>query len=210
MCKSCSEKYFSPAPLFFKTCRVCGRMLISENEICTECRRSPVLRSTDGVLPLFSYRLWNVDLLCRWKLQEERQLSPFFAEKIAARLEEIMRNFPGTVIIPVPPRPGKIQREGWDQIQELSEFLEYKYDFPVMRILERSSAAEQKKLDRTGRLAAVGKSYCLRSDAPAVPKTVCLLDDVITTGSTLESCAAALKAGGAETVLAVTLFSVDS
>lgn len=185
-------------------------MLVSENGVCTECRRSPVLQSTDGVFPLFSYRLWNVDVLCRWKLHEERQLSSFFAEKIAVRLAEVLRNFPDAVIVPVPPRPGKIQREGWDQIQELSEFLEFEYDFPVMRILKRSSSAEQKKLDRTGRLAAVGKSYSLQPGIFAVPETVCLLDDVVTTGSTLESCAVALKTGGAKTVFAVTLFSVDS
>lgn len=210
VCVSCSETYFLPAPLFSRTCRVCGRMLVSENGVCTECRRSPVLQSTDGVFPLFSYRLWNVDVLCRWKLHEERQLSSFFAEKIAVRLAEVLRTFPGAVIVPVPPRPGKIQREGWDQIQELSEFLEFEYDFPVMRILKRNSSAEQKKLDRTGRLAAVGKSYSLQPGIFAVPETVCLLDDVVTTGSTLESCAVALKTGGAKTVFAVTLFSVDS
>ena len=89
---------------------MCGKRLVSENEICTECRKSSVLQHTDGVFPLFSYRLWNIDLLCRWKMQEERQLSPFFAGKLASRLRELSNYFSDFAVIPVPPRPGKIRR----------------------------------------------------------------------------------------------------
>ena len=44
----------------------------------------------------------------------------------------------------------------------------------------------------------------------SVPDSVCLLDDVITTGATVESCASGLKSAGAKNVLAVSLFTVDS
>ena len=210
VCEKCEKTYFSVRTISFGICRVCGKRLVSENKICTECRKSSVLQHTDGVFPLFSYRLWNIDLLCRWKMQEERQLSPFFAGKLASRLRELSNYFPDFAVIPVPPRPGKIRREGWDQVQELSEFLEYEYGFTVLRILERRSVTEQKTLARTGRIETVGKSYCMKAGVFSVPDTVCLLDDVITTGATVESCASVLKSAGAKNVLAVSLFTVDS
>ena len=116
VCEKCEKTYFSVRTISFGICRVCGKRLVSENEICTECRKSSVLQHTDGVFPLFSYRLWNIDLLCRWKMQEERQLSPFFAGKLASRLRELSNYFPDFAVIPVPPRPGKIRREGWARI----------------------------------------------------------------------------------------------
>ena len=112
--------------------------------------------------------------------------------------------------MPVPPRPGKIKREGWDQIEELSEFLEAAYGFFVMRVLERISAVEQKSLNRDERQISAGKSYRMIENAPPLPKTICLLDDVITTGATIESCSVALKKSGVQTVFALSLFSVGS
>lgn len=112
-------------------------------------------------------------------------------------------------IVPVPPRRGKIKENGWDQVQELSEFLEYKYDFDVLRIMERRSSVQQKTLDRNERLETIGKSYFVKKEVNQIPESVCIIDDVMTTGATLESCAEKLKEAGVKKVYAVTLFSVD-
>ena len=179
------------------------------------CREKPVLKSTDCVIPLFSYRLWNRELMFRWKMQEERNFSPIFAKL----LSEILRKTGNEVIVPVPPRKGKIRKNGWDQIEELCCFLEKRYGFRVLRILERNTSGQQKKLSRTQRLESIKTAYqlcsrklvlnALKPFSGKLPDTVCLVDDVCTTGSTLESCAEILKKEGIKTVNAVTLFTVD-
>ena len=184
-------------------------------EKCMICRENPVLKSTDTVVPLFSYRLWNRELMFRWKMQEERDFSPLFAGLLC----QVLKEFNAKVIVPVPPRKGKILKNGWDQIEELCVFLEKRYGFRVLRILERNSSKQQKKLSRAQRLESIKSAYSLCSRqvferalkpfSGQLPETVCLIDDVCTTGSTLESCAEILKKEGVKTVNAVTLFTVD-
>ena len=196
-------------------CSCCGKELVSMKEKCMVCRENPVLKSTDSVIPLFSYRLWNRELMFRWKMSEERTFSPLFAKLLC----EVLRKTGDKVIVPVPPRKGKIRRNGWDQIEELCTFLEKRYGFWVLRILERNTSGQQKKLSRSKRLESIKTAYSMcsvevleRALKPfngKFPETVCIIDDVCTTGSTLESCAEILKKEGIKTVNAITLFTVD-
>ena len=80
-------------------------------------------------------------------------------------------------------------------------------------------SGQQKKLSRSKRLESIKTAYSMcsvevleRALKPfngKLPETVCIIDDVCTTGSTLESCAEILKKEGIKTVNAVTLFTVD-
>ncbi len=216
VCRTCAKTYFTPDLFTAERCSVCGKKLVSEHGMCMQCRSERLLKHTDSVFPLYSYRLWNSVLLFRWKIGGERSLSPFFADRLAAALAVLPQGF---AVVPVPPRPGKIRKKGWDQIDELCTFLELRRKYCVCRILERSTVKEQKALDRTGRLETIGRSYSLKtggklkrglkSAGGLVPETVCLIDDVVTTGATIEGCATVLKAAGVKKVYAVALFTVD-
>ena len=150
-----------------------------------------------------------------WKSQEIRSLSFFFAKILKGMLHKLDCK----VLIPVPPRKGKLQQKGWDQIDELCNLLEFIYGYKVLRILERSTSIQQKKLGREGRLNQIGKAYSLVSADRLyknlkkcngrLPQSVILLDDVCTTGATLESCSILLKEAGIEKISAITLFIVD-
>ena len=216
VCRECMENHFSVKRIMEKErCSCCGKELVSMKEKCMVCREKPVLTSTDRVLTLFSYRLWNRELMFRWKMLGERNFSPLFAKLLC----EVLRKMGESVLIPVPPRKGKIRKNGWDQIEELCTFLEKRYGFGVLRILERNTSGQQKKLSRTQRLESIKTAYqlcppqvvshALKPFSGRFPERVCLIDDVCTTGSTLESCAEILKKEGIKTVNAVTLFTVD-
>ena len=216
VCSGCRMNRLSVAGILsVRRCAVCGKVLLSCDGMCMQCRTSRVLRHTSEVTPLFPYRLWNRELLFGWKIRGKRALSGFFAELMA----EALRSRGDAWIVPVPPRPGKIRQRGWDQVEELARFLEFRYGFRVMRLLVRRSVSEQKKLDRKGRLSSMGNSYALASprrflselggNGGIVPERVCLIDDVCTTGATLESCAVLLRKAGIRRVDAMTLFCVD-
>lgn len=213
ICKDCRKKHYDVSNIEKeRRCNVCGRKLVSEKELCMECRTKPVFKSTSRVYPMYEYLLWNKELLFKWKIQEVRTLSPFFAERIACVLRELNVK----IVVPVPPRKGKIQKKGWDQIDEVCQFLEFRYGFKVLKLLERNNVSEQKKLGREERLLTIGKSYSLvqndclvkrlRSLGGIMPERVCLIDDILTTGSTIESCASILLKGGVKKVDAVMLF----
>ena len=217
VCRACRSTYLSikDRDPFEGRCRICGKELLSTNETCFDCRTKPVVEHVDKMLPLFPYRIWNKELMFMWKSQEIRALSLFFA-KI---LNGVLKNLGAKVIIPVPPRKGKLQQKGWDQIDELCNLLEYIYGYKILRILERSTVIQQKKLGREGRLEQIGKAYNVISSEKLqkslkpfdgrLPEAVILLDDVCTTGATLESCSISLKEAGIKTIIGVTLFVVD-
>jgi competence protein ComFC len=217
VCRACTQTYFMSSVPVQNRCSVCGKELVSEYGLCMQCRSKRLLVHTDGVYPLYSYRMWYSVLLLRWKTGGERALSPFFADRIASALTLLPK---GMSVVPVPPRPGKIRKNGWDQIEEICMFLELRWEYTVCRLLERTTTTEQKELDREGRLKSIGRAYSLKTgrnltDAlkaagGLLPETACLIDDVMTTGATIESCAAVLKAAGVNRVYAVMLFTVDS
>jgi predicted amidophosphoribosyltransferase len=107
------------------------------------------------------------------------------------------------VWVPVPPRPGKIKKTGWDQIEHLARLMAGSYKIPVSRCLKRLPSISQKELDREQRRTNLKGRILTVSEAP---ETVILFDDIYTTGSTLDACAQALKNGGSRRVYGVCLY----
>lgn len=216
LCRSCTEeKLYGAAREAARSprCDVCGKMLLGEEKTCMSCRTGRILLSTYKSVPVLPYRIWLKTLLFEWKMNGQRSLSPVFARLCDIAIRS---HFSGSfAIVPVPPRPGKIKRLGWDQIDELSEMLRRTYRYRVLKLLERTTGLQQKKLSRTGRLESKGRGYavsrlCLRLSAEgALPSHVILIDDVLTTGVTAESCARLLKDAGVSKVAVLTLFIVD-
>jgi ComF family protein len=159
-----------------------------------------VERSFDEAYPLFSYAGRARELVTAYKKGNRRSLAPFFASLLA---EEIRRRWPERVIVPVPPRPGRKAARGWDQVEEIARLLEAR-GFQVARPLARRASAEQKRLGRGDRSLNALRAYYLREGAVAPPRPL-VLDDVITTCSTIEACAKALREGGAESVAALAI-----
>lgn len=214
VCKTCRKLLF--AEEHSPRCRICGKQLLGEISVCISCRENLLLKSVDGVFPLYSYRLWKKPLLFSWKMEEKRILSPFFAELIAKKIFELYKLFGREIpVVPVPPRPGKIRKNGWDQISDICFYLKHRWQIKILPLLERKSVVQQKKLGRADRLSTIGQSYAMRSDsqieklASKMPDTLIIIDDVLTTGSTVETCAEILKSNGAGRVFAITLFIVD-
>ncbi|HAC31797.1 MAG TPA: hypothetical protein DCF70_04145 [Treponema sp.] len=216
LCRDCLKDFTYRSPSNPK-CKICGKPLISEIDVCTGCRTTPVINSLDGVFALHTYRLWKKNLLFSWKTEEKRVLSPVFARAVWNKLSQLQEQngISEPVIIPIPPRPGKIKKKGWDQIEELCFYLKNLYGVKVCPVLKRLSVKQQKKLNRLHRMEQAKMSYSMEKERivrryfKQIPETVFLLDDVMTTGSTLEACAQSLKAYGIKTVYAITLFIVD-
>jgi predicted amidophosphoribosyltransferase len=187
------------------------------------CREENVHHTFDRTLSLFPYSGPYRDLLSAFKFGKRRALGNFLAERLLEGLAYLPDGGAGMVLTPVPPRPGKLKAGGWDQIACLAAILERTRRAetwriamrctsaqganlcipPVYRCLKRLASRSQKELGGEARKTNLkGKLCCTRE----VPCRVIVFDDVITTGSTLDACATALKAGGAEAVYGLCLF----
>jgi ComF family protein len=184
-----------------KKCRICGKPLISEVDTCLSCRKTQ--HSFERLWTIFPYTGKYRKLLSAYKFEKKLPLADFFAEKIA----EVIKNEPlleKAVIIPVPPRPGKIKTTGWDQVECLVKRLEkHLPDMPVSRCLKRSKSKVQKELNRNDRINNLKGRIVLNSCAPDI---ALIIDDVVTTGSTMEVCSAVLKENGTQKVYGLCVF----
>ena len=205
LCKHCIDDFLDNIEPPENRCVRCGVLRISENETCLECREEERFYNVSSIFPIHPYILWKKELLFAWKIANGRCFTPLFAKLVNKVLEKFYKDL---VIVPVPPRKGKIKKKGWDQIDDLCNELEQKYNYDVKKILERTSANEQKKLSKEERLENTEKNYTILPDLKDIPKEVVLIDDVMTTGATLENCAKALIGAGVEKVHAVTIFYV--
>lgn len=184
-------------------CEICGRPLISEIKLCLQCR-SHETHHFDRLIALYPYTDKYRKLLMAFKFDKRVCVGNFLAEKLLeglALLPGEISEIP--VLTPVPPRPGKIKHTGFDQIECLARKLQKVKSVSIERLLERLPSKTQKELGGKERLAnLLNRIKCRRPP----PKEVVLIDDVITTGATMDVCAIALKNAGAERVYGVCLF----
>jgi len=110
----------------------------------------------------------------------------------------------GRSLVPVPLHPARRRRRGFNQAEQLAVRLARRAGLALSDCLERSAGgahSSQVGRGREERLRAV-EGIRMRAGA-AVPLRVLLVDDVVTTGSTLAACAAALERAGVREVGAV-------
>ncbi len=174
--------------------------------MCAECRlRDPP--SFDGAIALFRYGGLARGLLRSYKFGSARTAAPFVARLFAEGLSLLGETYglgSGTfpALVPVPPRAGKLKEKGWDQMDAIARLLSRNHGCAVARCLRRLPSRSQKSLDRAGRLENM-RSVMVCAGKP--PESAVLIDDVVTTGATLDACARALKGSGCVSVWALAL-----
>jgi len=148
---------------------------------------------------LFAHEGQAKALLRCFKFEGRTRLTPFFAAHAADAIRGVGAFLP---IVPVPPRP---RRERPDPAELVARCLERGYGMDVRRLLERSAGTQQKSLDFTRRRENLAGKIRLRPAAGPVPTECILLDDVFTTGATMDACARVLKEAGCRRVYGLTL-----
>jgi len=107
----------------------------------------------------------------------------------------------GGVLVAVPGHPQRRRRRGFDQAERIAVALSRRAGLPASTCLRRGgSAPPQAGAGREQRLRRAGTAIGVHGPSP---ERAVLVDDVHTTGATLDACARALKAAGSQTVLAV-------
>jgi ComF family protein len=127
------------------------------------------------------------------------------ADLLAAPLAALPRGrrlLEGATLVPVPADPRRRRRRGFDHAALIAQALARRSGRPLVEALHRPAAPRQLGSGRAARLAGASRAAPVAQD-PA-PRRVVLVDDVHTTGATLEACARALRTAGARTVHVVT------
>lgn len=140
------------------------------------------------------------------KYDGEQRLARPLGELLAARWRRA--GVAGEVLLPVPIHPERRRERGFNQAALLALAAGRALRLPVMEALARGQATDaQFRLGRGARQANVGRAFAVTPAAAGAirGRWVVLIDDVVTTGSTLGACASALLEGGAMAVSGLTV-----
>jgi predicted amidophosphoribosyltransferase len=187
-------------------CASCGRAARPEAVLCTRCsRRLCAERPLEGVGPPGLDRAWSSaphegvarDLVAALKF---RRLLPV-ADLMADRIQWLA---PGTLlsgtIVPVPTARLRSIARGFDPAAEIAQALAARTDLPISACLIRRGGGRQVGKRRAER---IGHPPLIQLKGQA-PRSVLLIDDVLTTGATLSSCAQAVRTAGSVRIAAIT------
>ncbi len=190
-------------------CAHCGdplpswRVISIDTGQCPRCRRrrSPIARSRaigpyEGSLRAIVHAL---------KYDRRRSLAIELGRRMRAHCQDILDG--ADIVVPVPLHRRRRRARGFNQAADLARHL----GVPVLSVLRRRRATpSQTDLPAARRHANVRQAFALRRSADVRGLCIVLVDDVSTTGATLEACARVLVDAGAREVRAVTAARVAS
>jgi predicted amidophosphoribosyltransferase len=165
---------------------------------CSECaRRKLAFVSARAAV---GYTAPARALVRAWKERGARRLVPVAAGLVCDRVGRPAAD----VITYIPPDGDRSVKRGHHPARDLAGALGERWDLPVASLLERTRpVARQTHLSRAERRRNVRGAFAARR-VPTPPRIV-LVDDVYTTGATVDAAARALRAAGASEVLVITL-----
>jgi len=199
LCYECKKKLPS---LFPPLCPGCGTTQAS-GILCHSCRQRPGV--IDGIRSPFRFEEVIRKAVHELKYKHLKALSFCLAELLAEYLKE--HTLPGEILVPVPLHPRRLRERGYNQSLLISRDLGKLIMMPVLD----NCLARVKEVQAQVKTAAVEERWSnvidafICQDDRVNDKRIILIDDVCTSGATLESCAVALKKQGAISVWGLTI-----
>lgn len=163
--------------------------------VCTDCKARS---SLSHVYVATTYSGIAKDILWQLKLAGVRSSARLIANKIAP----LISYQPQTLLVPTPTATGRARQRGYDQANLIARELSRISGMPRGNLLARSGQTHQHGLSRKQRLRQLDQAYRAVHSSRFRGKHIILIDDVITTGATLESAARVLVNAGAKSVSA--------
>ena len=195
--------------LFPPKCPFCGKLIEPRTLLCRECQRElpwligPACKKpvelTQGCVAVFRYQDKVRQAIHGYKFRGRSGRAGCFGTLIAQQVSDQKLEFD---LITWPPLSGKrLRQRGYDQAELLARRVGEVLDAPVVPVLTKSHRPAQSGLaDPASRRANLLGAYTVSDPAKVAGKRVLLIDDVVTTGSTLSECAKMLELAGAERV----------
>lgn len=182
-------------------CPVCGQAGTSLR-LCRSCRQAPL--RIDGIRAVGYLEGTLRTAVHRFKYSNLRPLAAPLGQLMADYFSQ--HRLPAEVIVPVPLHPHRLRERGYNQAELLAKQIAERVDLPVRpRSLVRvkNTAPQVGLVARQRRDNVGGAFHC--PDAGLAGRRVLLVDDVCTTGATLEACSLALQLQGVRAVWGLVL-----
>lgn len=194
ICAGCWSEWLQPLP---SRCYKCHK-LTENHKVCPSCFHKTALRAI--------YVRGQYDEAAKqlvYKLKFERAQAA--AATIATYIDEVLPPHFTGVIVPVPTASSRRRQRGYDQAVLIAKHLSRERNLELVKALRRHGQSRQVGSKRQDRLKQLTGAFDVIHPERVQGQTVLLVDDVLTTGATLETAARLLKAASVRRVEAIVL-----
>ena len=204
LCVSCENGLTLPGPLI---CARCGVVLKSGGAHCFHCRGSKedtfkckIIRSA------CNFNEFSRGLVHALKYQRADYVASYMGEFMARRFSMFTELAGANLVIPVPLYKARLKKRGYNQSELLARVFckATGLALDITSLVRVRDTQSQTHLGRKERQENMADAFAVNNPQAVKGKTVLLMDDVATTGATLEACAQALRKAGAKRVMAFT------
>ncbi|MBD5492033.1 MAG: ComF family protein [Lachnospiraceae bacterium] len=201
VCNECADVPALVEPPF---CMKCGKHLArEEKEYCSDCASHTHLY--DRGRALFSYKSVS-DSIARFKYRGRQEYAAYYAARMAEGLSGFIRACRADALIPVPLHKSKLKARGYNQAEVLAEELSALTGIPMFPdLIERvEKTAPMKDLSAAERQNNLKRAFKIRRNDVKL-STIIIIDDIYTTGSTIDAVSREFKKAGVKRIYFLTL-----
>jgi ComF family protein len=191
ICKSCQERL----PRIPSVCYRCSTAT-EKSSTCTSCRQRTKLAA---VYVVAKYDELAKDVVWKLKFSGARAAS----KDMAAMMASLVEASEPLIVVHVPTATSRIRTRGYDQARLLARELALRTKLPHLPVLVRLDQKRQVGASRKERFEHLSNAFRLSGRMDVTGAHILLVDDVLTTGATLEAASAVLKQAGAKRVEAI-------
>ena len=205
LCESC----FKNLPFNSNNiCLVCGTPIHDMGKICNTCANNA--RDFNLARSCLVYKDNIVNLIHNLKYNNGKYLAPYLSNILYDYFIKCPEFKDVDIIIPVPLSEKRVKFRGYNQSELLLvTFKEKGFDVDTKSLIRFRHTETQTDKSRLERMQNLNDAFKVVNKAKIRNKNILVVDDVFTTGSTINECAKALKLAGAKRVYGLTLASAD-
>ena len=199
ICDRCRHQYFQPE---LSRCYSCGKLIKKNNVHCKDCEQGKGPKSTTRVTALGHYSGEWKDFIHKVKYKGQPYLLTHIRRFIVDWVIQYLP--PPDCIIPVPLHHSRFVQRGFNQAEVLASILSRQLGIRYKEALCRNrDTIPQTSLGRHKRQNNVKGAFTVKKDVELRRQIIWLVDDVITTGTTLDECAQVLKEHGVTNIYGI-------
>lgn len=200
ICPKCAMRCKFLTPPY---CMKCGKKLSDEAELCGDCRKKSHIFSRGRALYEYESVAFSI---YRMKYGGRQEYAEYFGEELAYYLESFIRDVNPDALIPVPLHRKRERRRGYNQAALLARAMGQRLRVPVLDnyLVRVKNTTPLKWLNPKERENNLKKAFNIVQNDVKL-KRVVLVDDIYTTGSTMDEAAGTLAAHGVEEIYFVAL-----
>ena len=201
ICKRCFEKIrYVESPY----CLKCGKSLKEDTlEYCEDCKNAAHI--FDRGRALYEYETIK-EAVYRFKYENRQEYAEFFGKQMAKRLAGEIKSWNADAIVPVPLHKDREKQRGYNQAALLARALSKELNIPVNEklICRKKATVPQKELKGKERQNNLKNAFKIGQNDVKL-KTIIVVDDIYTTGATMDEMALCLKSAGVRKVYCLSL-----